>query len=68
MHGLDEVEAEAEVEEEDIFLFKLVRKKSQAGEVEEVGGGPQEPFLMGSCSPLPSLCSYTEPLLNIPES
>ena len=26
MHGLDEVEAEAEVVEEDIFLFKLVRR------------------------------------------
>ena len=66
MHGLDDVEAE--VEEEEHFPLQTLEEEIPSGEVEEVGGGPQEPFLIDSCPPLPSLCSYTEPLLNIPES
>ena len=49
-----------------IDIIKPVRKESQPREIVEVGG-PQQPLLMNGCSPLPSLCPYTETLFHHPQ-
>ena len=49
------------------MIFKLMWKKAQTRKVEEVRR-PQEPLLVGYCSPPLPLCSHAEPLLHLPQS